>query len=301
MKTQTTKGYLFAFAASLALAASFIFSKAALNYVDMILFGFAWFGIGALLNASWLMIKFRKNMLSSFKGAIFSIAIIIAVLEGIATVSFYLAIQKMENPAVVSFIGNLGPVLVTLMGITLLGEKYKKRQLLGIILALGGVFALTFSLGSDLDSLLQPGSQYVVFASALFAIATIIARKYKDKLNPELMSTIRSLLLFIVFAFIVWVNQKELIYNNAVWKVIIIGAFLETLLTIIFAYQALRYIEAATTSLIISTKALWVLVMAYLFLNTFPEPMELIGGCLSIIGIVLISLNGNHRSSKIFS
>lgn len=253
------------------------------------------------MNTSWLIIKFRKNLLSAFKGQVFSIAIIIAVLEGIATVSFYLAIQKMENPAVVSFIGNLGPVLVTIMGITLLGEKYKKRQLLGIVLALGGVFSITFSPGSDLESLIQPGSQYVVFASVLFSVATIIARKYKENLNPELMSTIRSILLFIVFALIIWLSQKELIYNNAVWKVIIIGSFLETLLTIIFAYQALRYIEAAKTSLIISTKALWVLVMAYFFLHTFPGPMELIGGCLSIIGIVLISLNGNQRSSKIFS
>ncbi|MCF8377946.1 MAG: DMT family transporter [Bacteroidales bacterium] len=301
MNSQITKGYLYAFGASLALAASFVFSKSALNLIDILLFGFAWFGIGALLNTIWLLIIFRKNTFLTFKGQVLLIAVIIAILEGLATVSFYVAIQKMENPAVVSFIGNLGPVLVTIMGITLLGENYKKRQLFGIILALGGVFALTFSPASNIESLVQPGSQFVVFASVLFAAATIIARKYKDKLHPELMSTIRSILLFLVFAIIIWINDKELDYNNSVWKAIIIGSFLETLLTIVFAYQALRYIEAAKTSLIISTKAIWVLVMAYFFLHTFPGPMELIGGCLSIIGIILISLKGNHRSSKTFS
>lgn len=301
MKTQRTKGYIFAFAASVALASSFIFSKSALNMIDMILFGFAWFGIGAILNTSWLFLKFRKNMLSSFSGQILQIAIIIAGLEGLATVSFYVAIQKMENPAVVSFIGNLGPVLVTIMGITLLAEKYNKLQLMGIFLALGGVFALTFSPGSELQNFFQPGSQYVVFASILFSIATIVARKNKERLNPELMSTIRSILLFIVFALIVLVSNMELNYKKEVWQVIIIGSFLETLLTIVFAYQALRYIEAAKTSLIISTKAVWVLIMAYFFLNTFPGTLELVGGSFSIIGIILISMGGNHRSPKTYS
>ncbi|MCK4920325.1 MAG: DMT family transporter [Bacteroidales bacterium] len=299
MKTQPGKGYFFAFAASLALASSFIFSKSALSLVDLILFGFAWFGIGAILNTIWLVLKFKKNLLTSFKGKILLNAIVIAVLEGLATVSFYLAIQKMENPAVVSFIGNLGPVLVTIMGITLLAEKYNRIQLLGIVLALGGVFAITFRPGSELQNFFQPGSQYVVFASVLFSVATIVARKNKERLNPELMSTIRSFLLFFVFALIVLVSHRELNYNREVWQIIIIGSFLETLLTIVFAYQALRYIEAAKTSLIISTKAVWVLIMAYFFLNTFPGTLELVGGSFSIIGIILISLGGNQRSSKI--
>jgi hypothetical protein len=49
------KGYFFAFGASLALAASFIFSKAALNKTDRYLFGFTWFGIGVIVNFLWLI------------------------------------------------------------------------------------------------------------------------------------------------------------------------------------------------------------------------------------------------------
>ncbi len=265
------------------------------------MFGFAWFGVGAFMNILWLLWKFRNNLGSAFVGKTLNLALVIAFLEGLATVSFYIAIQKMENPAVVSFIGNLGPVLVTIMGISLLGEKYNRIQIFGIVLALVGVFTITFRPGTNLQSIFQPGSQYVLFASVLFSVATIIARKKKEILNPELMSTIRSVLLFVVFALIILLSKHELDYSKEVWRDILIGSFLESLLTIVFAYQALRYIEAAKTSLVISSKAVWVLMMAYFFLDTFPGVLELTGGVFSLIGIALISVGHNYRSPKMYS
>lgn len=256
----------------------------------MIQFGFVWFGVGSLLNLSWLLWTSRKTGIAKIqRGEVIS-ALIISVLEGFATVLFYYAIQQMENPAVVSFIGDLGPVLVTIMGVTLLGEKYGKLQILGILLALGGVGILTFRPGTDLDSLVQPGSQYVVFASVLFAIATIYARKNKQSLNPELMSTIRSFMLFAVFAGIVMYTKKELYFGGGIWMSVVMGSLLETLITIVFAYQALRFIEAAKTSLIISTKAVFALFLALMFLDAFPSGLELTGGALSLSGIMLIGI-----------
>lgn len=295
------KGYLFALGASLALAASFIFSKAALNKTDMYLFGFTWFGIGALVNFLWLILKKRNRIFRAQDPGVFSLALLIAAIEGIATVLFYVAIQKMENPAVVSFIGNIGPVLVTLMGILILGEKYNFWQLIGIVIALVGVFTITFNHDASFATLVQPGSQYVLFASALFASATIIARHGKEKLDPELMSTIRSFLLFVVFTGIVFSRDMTLSLDKSTWYDIITGSLLETLITIVLAYQALRYLEAAKTSLVISTKAIWLVIMAWIFLDTFPRGYELAGGILSLTGIALITLKKRQRSSSINS
>ncbi|MGC9344100.1 MAG: DMT family transporter [Bacteroidales bacterium] len=295
------KGYLFAFGASLALAASFIFSKAALNKTDMYLFGFTWFGIGAIVNFLWLLLKKRNTIFKRQDPGVFSLALLIAAIEGVATVLFYIAIQKMENPAVVSFIGNMGPVLVTIMGILLLGEKYNRWQVIGIIVALVGVFTISFNQGADLRSIFQPGSQYVLMASALFATATIVARHGKERLEPELMSTLRSFLLFVVFTGIILSRDMEIILDKKTWYDVIVGSLLETLITIVLAYQALRYLEAAKTSLVISTKAIWLLVMAWIFFDTFPLHYELAGGVLSLVGIALITLKRRQRSKRIYS
>lgn len=292
------KGYLFAFGASLALGASFIFSKAALNKTDMYLFGFSWFGIGALINLAWLFFRNRKNILKRQQPGVFSLALLIALIEGIATVLFYIAIQKMTNPAVVSFIGNMGPVLVTIMGIVLLGEKYNQWQLLGIMMALVGVFTITFNKGTDVLSFFQPGSGYVLLASALFASATIVARHGKERLEPALMSTIRSILLFLVFAGIIIAQGMKIRLETSTLYDIFAGSLLETLITITFAYQALKFLEAAKTSLVISTKAIWLVIMAWIFLDTFPKGYELIGGLLSLAGIAIITFKKRQRSSR---
>jgi drug/metabolite transporter (DMT)-like permease len=295
----SSKGYLFAFGASLALAASFIFSKSALNQIDMYLFGFTWFGVGTLMNASWIFFRRGRNVLTVPKGGFFSLALSIALLEGLATVLFYVAIQRMENPAVVSFIGNLGPVLVTIMGITILGERYNIWQVAGIVLALFGVFLITFNKGSDIRSFIQPGSEFVLMASALFATATIVARKGMEKLDTELMSTLRSFLLFLVFTGVVLARGMKIQLHPGIWIDILIGSLLETLITIIFAYQALKYIEAAKTSLVISLKAVWLIAMAWIFLRTFPQAFEMAGGALSLIGIAFITWKKRQRSARI--
>jgi drug/metabolite transporter (DMT)-like permease len=43
-----------------------------------------------------------------------------------ATGLFYFAILKMENPGVVSFIGNIGPIFVTVLGLIFLKESFTK-------------------------------------------------------------------------------------------------------------------------------------------------------------------------------
>ena len=48
MKQHQSTGYFFAFGASLALAASFVFSKSVLNHLTMVQFGFIWFTMGVI-------------------------------------------------------------------------------------------------------------------------------------------------------------------------------------------------------------------------------------------------------------
>ena len=67
------------------------------------------------------------------------------------------------------------------------------------------------------------------------------------------------------------------------------GSFLETMIVIIFAYQALKLIEATRTSLIISSKGVWTLILAWIFLGVFPTALQLTGGILTLLGVWFIT------------
>lgn len=297
MDRQQTNGYLFAFGASLALAASFVFSKSALNQLSMLHFGLLWFSLGVLWNAIWFLARrdYRNVKGNSWKKT--GVAVLIAILEGAATGLFYMAIKAMDNPAVVSFIGNIGPVFVTLMGILLLKERFRTIQLAGIVITILGVFVINFREGG-FAGFADPGSVYVISAAFLFSLATIFGRSMNRFLVPAYMSLIRSFLLAFAMAILFFRSGQLTPLDLNIWKDLALGSFLETLIVIVFAYQALKLIEATKTSLIISSKGVWTLVLAWIFLGVFPTTVQLVGGLLTLVGVWLITWRDQANSPE---
>jgi len=288
MNRQQTNGYIFAFGASLALAGSFVFSKSVLNHLNMIQFGMLWFSLGIVWNTSWFLIRRDYKNIKEERGRKTGIAVVIALLEGAATGLFYLAIKAMENPAVVSFIGNIGPVFVTLMGILLLRERFRNTQMFGIFITILGLFVINYREGG-FAGFVDPGSIYVIAASFLFSLATIVGRRWHQLLVPGYMSLIRSFLLAVVMIILIIRSGEELHLTLSIWKDLAFGSLLETLIVIVLAYQALKLIEATKTSLIISTKGVWTLLLAWVFLGVFPTGVQLTGGLLTLAGVWLIT------------
>jgi drug/metabolite transporter (DMT)-like permease len=288
MKSNQSTGILFAFGASLALAASFVFSKSVLNHLSMVQFGLIWFSLGIIWNGAWFLTRREYKALQGSMAKKSAVALVIALLEGGATGLFYLAIKAMENPAVVSFIGNIGPVFVSIMGIILLKERFRRDQLAGILITITGLFVINYREGG-FAGFLDPGAIYVIAASFLFAVATISGRRFHHYLVPGYMSLIRSFLLAAFMAILFYKTGEMPEITLPLWRDLAIGSFLETLIVIVFAYQALKLIEATKTSLIISTKGVWTLILAWIFLGVFPSAMQLVGGMLTLLGVWLIT------------
>jgi len=290
MNQHQSTGYLYALGASLALAASFVFSKSALNHLTVVQFGLIWFSMGVIWNIIWFLVRRDFRRIKDSFGTKTIVALVIALLEGAATGLFYMAIKAMENPAVVSFIGNIGPVFVTIMGVGLLKERFRNSQLIGILITIIGIFIINYREGG-FAGFLDPGSIYVIGASLLFSVATIVGRRYHKMLIPGYMSLIRTFLLAAaMLLFFLNGNQMPVLLPE-LWRDLSIGSLLETLIVIVFAYQALKLIEATKTSLIISSKGVWTLLLAWIFLGVFPSVMQLTGGILTLIGVWLITWN----------
>ncbi len=297
MTRNQSTGYFFAFGASLALAASFVFSKSVLNHLSILQFGLLWFSMGVVWNSIWFLVRRDYRNVKENAGAKTGVAVVIAILEGAATGLFYLAIKAMENPAVVSFIGNIGPVFVTLMGILLLKERFRASQVIGIVITISGIFVINFREGG-FAGFVDPGSVYVISAAFLFSLATIVGRRMHHLLVPGYMSLIRSFFLALAMALLFFRSGDMHPISLSIWKDLALGSLLETLIVIVFAYQALKLIEATKTSLLISTKGVWTLVLAWIFLGVFPTGVQLAGGLLTLVGVWLITWSRNSTPQE---
>jgi len=294
----TTKGYFFAFVSVIATSNVYIFSKAALSGTSLAIFGFYWFGFGLIWNSLYSTKTGKIKHLAQLSGKNFITLLIIGLLETAGTSFFFLAISTVPNPAIVSFLGNINPVIVTILGFFILKERYNKPEILGIVLIVIGAFIISYKGGTSLSSMFIKGAEYVLYAGLFFGASSILSKKNVLALSPPIMALSRNIFLFIFsFSMVIVLHEQWTISWYSMWN-IMIGSVLGPFLTVIAGYQAIKYIEVSRASILGSTKGIVVLLGAYLYFGKFPEIYQLFGGLLAIAGVMLISVGKRLMKKK---
>ncbi len=295
----STRGYIWAFVAVLAMSNVYIFSKAALNEVHLAQFGFYWFLFGLIWNTVFAIKTCKISTFRNLQARQWTILVIIGLLEVIGTTSFFTGINTIENPSIASFLANMTPVFVTLLGVIVLGERFNKVEVAGMILTIGGAFIISYRGSSSLRHLFLPGSEYIVFSSMVFAFSTIVIKKNVLRLPPALLSLNRVIYLFLFSAVMIPVFGQDLQVSTSALVNMGIGSVLGPFLAVLASYNALKHIEAGRASILGSTKGLFVLVGAYFYFNNIPASHQVLGGLITIIGVTLVTFGRmNFRRKK---
>lgn len=293
-KSSYFKGYFFAFLGTLAMSNVYIFSKAALLEVGLIQFGFCWYGMAIIWNLLYALPKKKYKAIRLLNKKSIKVLIIIGFIELIAAISFFLAINQAENPATLSFLTNLTPLFITLFGFVILQERFNKVGIIGIILTLLGAFIISFRGNHSFSDILLPGTGFIILSSFFVAIGIITAKKNIKIFDPGILAINRVLFLFTFFFILLISTGTTIAVSQKALFNIALGSLLGPFLTALSQYSALQYIEASRTSLVQSTKGLFVLIGSFIYLGLFPMIHQISGGILSIIGVVII-ITGKSR------
>jgi len=297
--SNSLKGYLLAFLSVLAVSNVYIFSKAALKEVDLLQFGVYWFGFGLI----WVLIyaKYRDcyRLIKDISKKNHQLMALMGVFEVLGTYFFFKAIQTISDPSITSFLGNISPVIVISLSFLILKEKFTKLEFTGMFLALMG--ALLISTKGQLNSnVFINGVQYILFSSIIFATNGILIKKNIKNLPPIILTINRSLFLLTFSIIALVATQKSIHIPTSALINIFIGSILGPFLTIVTGFLALKYIPLSRRAIISSTKGLFVTLGSFLYFGKFPENITIIGGLISIAGVLLISY-GKIYSTKILN
>jgi drug/metabolite transporter (DMT)-like permease len=266
----------------------FLFSKAALNEVSLYQFGVYWFGFAILWNLLYSIPGKRYKTIRKLSPKVYRALFFIGILELVGTVLFFMAINKLENPAIVSFLVNMTPVFITLFGIIFLKERFNFVETMGFILAVSGAFILSYNKGKSLTEVFMDGTGYVIISSLVLSVAFILSKKFIKDVDPGIFSMNRVLYLFTFAAILLMINHVSLIISWKAFYNIVLGSLLGPFLAAITNYSAIKYIEASRASIISSTKGLFVLFGAYIYFGIFPHPLQVTGGLITILGVIFI-------------
>ncbi|BAX79691.1 DMT family transporter [Labilibaculum antarcticum] len=285
------KGSLLALFATISYSNVYIFSKMALQDISLASFGILWFGFALFYNSLYYYFfseRTQPNQLSpKSKGILF----LIGISELISVSAFFLAISLSENPAIVSFLANTSPIFVIFISFIFLKTRYNLLAIIGIIVTLAGVFLINYSDSRfSWNQFLTPSSVATLIFAFFYALSLVLTRS-AVKTIPLLMITIcRTLFLFLGFVFynlIIWeipyYSTNSIIYTG-------IGSILGPFLGITLTFGSLKYVDASVTTLIGTSRSLFIVLGAFIFMNIFPTEYQLWGGIFTIVGIVIISI-----------
>jgi len=293
----TAKGIILAFLATLGMANVYVFSKAALLEVNYFQFQFYWFGFALIWIVPFLIITGIIKKIPRLSRASNLTLIIIGLLEIGAASLLFLSIQLAENPTTISFLSNLTPIFVTILGIRFLGERFNTIEAIGIILTIGGVILITYTRDTTIREFFGRGSGWILVSSVFSSISIITAKSRIRDIHPGILTINRVVFLFIVGAAAMLIRQESFVIPGKAAFNIAVGSLVGPFLTGFAQYSALRFIEASRTMIIQATRSLFVLVGSMIYLSILPEMLQLTGGLITIAGVIIMTW-GKMRNTK---
>ncbi|MCA1747059.1 MAG: DMT family transporter [Bacteroidales bacterium] len=294
----SVKGIGLAFLATLGMANVYVFSKAALLEINFFQFQFFWFGFALLWNGIYISSTGLIKKIPQLERKSRFNLLVIGVLELGAALSLFLAIQLAENPAVVSFLSNATPIFVTLFGIRYLGERFTTAEAIGILLTIGGVVMITYTRDMTIAQFFSNGSGWILLSSLFLSTSIVFAKKNIKKLHPSILTINRVVFLFTFAVIAVLIRQESLAVPGSAIFNTIAGSILGPFLTGLAQYSALKYIEASRTMIIQATRGLFVLIGSMMYLSILPTWLQVFGGVVTIVGVVILSWGKIRKRKK---
>lgn len=292
------KGFLLALVSLFAISNVYIFSKAALQDVSVFKMGFWWFSFALI----WILIYIIKEKtylhIPSIPKKIYLIFLFLGILEIIDTYFFFKAINSISNPSVVAFIGNIAPAFAILATIIVFKERFNIWESIGIILAVIGAFVISYKGNNSLDTMFVYGTQYILYSAIATTIILLIIKKNIQKVSPILLVLNRTIFLFLFFLMAVLLYEDGFYISQNATKNIVIGSLLGPFLAAITTFKALQYIPMSQKAIFDSARGLVIMIGAYLYFGKFPEKIALIGGLISIVGVLFIAYGKLKLSKK---
>ena len=208
--------------------------------------------------------------------------------SGMAAYQLLLNWGEVHVPAgTASLLVAIAPVFSVLLAAAFLGERLRRRTVLGSVIAIAGAAVIAIAGGQAGVSV----SALVVLAAALvqgvyhFASKPLLARYTGMELACYAMWTATVLLLPCAPQAIAGLAHAP---GSAIGAAVYLGLLPSALGFVVWGYAVARFTVATSTAALYLVPPV-TLVVAFAWLGEIPRPIELLGGLISITGVVLIN------------
>jgi drug/metabolite transporter (DMT)-like permease len=247
-------------------------------------------GMGALWMAAavgfyviLVLVLGRLKKLAVPRGSRMQVAVL-ALVQAVGTGLFFTALS-LADPNLVAFAGNATPLFTVIGSRLIFRERFTAGQLLGGALVVAGALVMTYT---D-ENVSVAGVLVMVAASLLYAVHTLLGRHLTRRVDPLALGFWRTVLMAAGFVAVAWVTgDLRLPSSGGHWLMLLAGGLIGPVVSIVTYYLALACWGAGKVDLVRSSMSLWVLVWTVSFTGLLPGWVQLAGGALTVLGVVLL-------------
>jgi drug/metabolite transporter (DMT)-like permease len=236
---------------------------------------------------------------------------IVAILAGALAPGLIFQALSLTPVTNVLLLGRLEPPLTLALSIWLLGDRLNRWEVLGSIVAFGGVL-LTILLQPTMANIMPVagfrvgvGELMAVSGAVCLSIATIVVKKYLTNVPLGINNTVRTGLGTIVYFFVaVWMYGFDHFMDALspfLWQWMLVYSLVIVVIGQSLWNQGFRFSSIATASLIGSFAPIVGILAAYLILGEVPTRAQYIGGMVILLGLFLGQVGITARTKRLKS
>lgn len=214
---------------------------------------------------------------------------ILAIVQGVLLIGsglvYFYALQYL-SVALATVIFFSHPVLVAIMALAVYKEKFDFRLVVGLFLAVIGVYLVSDAGNSSLH-ISQTGLCLAVAACIIYALYTLVGQKNVNRSPPLALTATFSLIGMILIPTLSPHSVLLASLNGIQVLIVFIMSLFNTVLSVSFFLKGVQKIGASRASLISTVEPVITLLMAFLILGEVLTLKQILGSFLVLISIFL--------------
>ena len=294
--SRNQKAILLTILAGILWGTSFPAIKIGLNYVDAILFVFLRFLIASIVMFIVVLASGKFELKVSNK----KLLIFLGLTNGVAYLLQYIGMNYTTAAKAALFV-NLTVIWVVLISPRATGEHFGKKQMIGIISGIIGLFLVTTNL--NLESMNDGqlfGDLLVILAGVVWAFFIVYNKKLVNKEKGLIQSIIWILpiTLLPIIPFVLLSSSNILLIPIEGWIAIFYTAIFCWVIPYYLWLEGLKHVSASTSTILLLTEILVATAISVVFLDEIITLITGIGAIFIIAALLLVSKQSNNHNSK---
>jgi drug/metabolite transporter (DMT)-like permease len=262
----------------------FVFARLLLPYISPGVSAMYVLGIGTLEVGLFGLAQRRLHLSTLKKHLWFFLAL--GFLVAISTSINYQAVAFID-PGTASLLSETSILFGLAFGLFWLRDRLTRPQIVGALVALVGVFIITFQPGDYL----RLGSLLVLASALLYAAHAAIAKRYGGEIEFldffffRLLSTTAFLLLLAV-------GRGALAWPGlTAWGLLALVGSVDAVVSRALYYLALRRLKMSMHSIVLTLSPAAAILWSLLLFDTLPTLQQFLGGIAVLLGVLMVTVN----------